>query len=101
MIQPPEGVTLDNSSVVLQIVEMPDGRFLQADLTNAVVPESAAFWTTQINGGSRLKTTARQGSTIGIRVDPSIYGESFSVTFSATTADGDILATTGVVEMKE
>jgi hypothetical protein len=101
VIQPIEGVGLDNSSVTLRIVELPDGRFLEADLDSAVVPESAAFWTTEINGGLRGKTTARQGSTLRIRVDRDVYGGSFRVRFSATTANGEVLATTGEMEMVE
>ena len=65
------------------------------------MPESAAFWTTEINGGLRSKTTARQGSTLGIRVDRDVYGDSFRARFSATTADGEVLATTGEIEMVE
>lgn len=98
-IQPVEGVSLDNSSVTLRVVELSDGRFLEADLESAVVPEAAAFWTTEINGGLRSRTTARQGSTLGIRVDTDVLGDSFLVTFSATTADGEVLATTGEIEM--
>lgn len=101
MILPAHGVVLDNSTVVLRIVELPDGRFVQLDLTNAKVPESAAFWTTQINSTARGKTTARQGSTMGIRVDRAVYGDRFTVALSATTGDGEVLATTGAVEMNE
>lgn len=101
MIQPVEGVVLDNSSVAMWIAQLPDGRFLEADLTNAVVPEGAAFWAIDINGRLRSKTTAYQGSTKGIRVDRDVYGDSFTVTLSATTADGAVLATTGDVQMTE
>ena len=101
MIQPVEGVVLDNSSVKLRIVEFPDGRFLEANLTNAVVPEGAAFWTTEVNGRLKLKTTARQGSTQGSRIDRDVYGDSFTVRFSGTTAEGQVLATTGEIQISE
>jgi hypothetical protein len=42
VISPVGGVPLDNSSVGLRIVELPDGRFLEADLQSGVVPETAA-----------------------------------------------------------
>ena len=101
VLQPAEGVSLDESSVALKIVDLPDGRFLEADLTSAVVPDGAAFWTTEINGKLRERVTARQGSTLGIRVDRDVYGDSFTVTFSATAADGAILATSGDVQLTE
>ena len=101
MIQPVEGVALDNSSVKMRIVEFPDGRFLEVDLTNAAVPLGAAFWTTEVNGRPKLKTTARQGSTQGSRVDRAVYGDSFIVRFSGTTVDGQVLATTGDIQISE
>lgn len=101
VIGPVAGVVLDNSSVKLRIVVLPDGRFIEADLTSAVVPEGAAFWVTEINGRLRGKVTARQGSTWGIRVDRDVYGDSFTVTFSATTTNGELVASTGDVQMTE
>jgi hypothetical protein len=99
MIVPVEGVVLDGSSVSLEIVEFPDGRFLEMDLTNAVVPENAAFWTTEINGRPQGRSTARQGSTMGRRVDKEVYGDTLIVTFSAVTSDDLVLATTGEVRI--
>ncbi len=99
MIVPVEGVVLDDSSVSLQVVEFPDGRFLELDLTNAVVPENAAFWTTEINGRSLGRSTARQGSTMGHRIDNDVYGDTLIVTFSALTTDLIMLATTGDVRI--
>jgi hypothetical protein len=101
MIQPVEGVELDSSSVKMRIVESSDGRFLEVDLTNAVVPAGAAFWTTEVNGRLKLKTTARQGSTQGSRLDRAVYGDSFIVCFSATTAEDQVLATTGDIRISE
>jgi hypothetical protein len=96
-----DGVVLADSSVTLRLVEFPDGRFLEADMTNAVVPAGAAYWTTEINGKLRSKTTARQGSTHGTRVDRDIYASSFAVRLSATTTNGRVLATTGDVQLAE
>jgi len=101
VIQPVGGVALNNSTVTLTVVEFPDGRFLQADLENAAVPARAAYWTTEVNGRLRVKTTARQGSTLGTRVDRDVYCGSFNFRFSATTTEGDVLATTGNVQIVE
>lgn len=98
-IVPVEGVALEGSSVSLQIVDFPDGRFLEMDLADAVVPPDAAFWTTEINGRSQGRSTARQGSTMGHRVDEGMYGDTLIVVFSAIAADGTLLASTGEVEI--
>lgn len=99
MIVPVEGVTLEGSSVSLQIVDLPDGRFLEMDLADAVDPPDAAFWTTDINGRSQGRSTARQGSTMGHRIDEGMYGDTLTVVFSAIDADGTLLASTGEVEI--
>jgi hypothetical protein len=101
MIVPVEGVTLEGSSVSLQIVDLPDGRFLEMDLADAVVPPDAAFWTTDINGRSQGRSTARQGSTMGHRIDEGMYGDTLTVVFSAIDANGTLLASTGEVEIVE
>lgn len=49
VILPVEAAVLDKSSVTIRIVESADGRFLEVDVTNVVVPAGAAFWTTEIN----------------------------------------------------
>jgi len=101
IIVPAEGVTLDGSSVTFQIVEMPDGRFLQVDRERAAVPAGAEFWTTTINGRLKSKTNARQGGLVGSRIDPEVYGDAFAVSFSAVTGTDEILASTGEVQMSE
>ena len=83
-VMPVTGV-LDGSTVTFQIVEMPDGRFLQVDRASAVVPAGAEFWTISINGRLSLKTTARQGGLNGTRIDPEVYGDAFTVSFNAVT----------------
>ena len=99
-VMPVAGV-LDGSTVTFQIVEMPDGRFLQVDRANAIVPTGAEFWTISINGRLSLKTTARQGGLNGTRIDPEVYGDAFTVSFNAVTGTDEILASTGEVQMSE
>ena len=99
-VMPVTGV-LDGSTVTFQIVEMPDGRFLQVDRASAVVPAGAEFWTISINGRLSLKTTARQGGLNGTRIDPEVYGDAFTVSFNAVTGTDEILASTGEVQMSE
>lgn len=99
-IIPAANVALANSSVGFQIVEAADGRFLQADLGEAVPPDGAEFWTLSINGRLRTQTTARQGSLLGTRIDPEVYGDSFTVSLNAITGD-EVLASTGDVPMTD
>ncbi len=100
-VVPVEGVTLDGSTVTFQIVDMPDGRFLQVGRENAVVPAGAAYWTTNINGRLKAKSSAIQAGLYGTRIDHEVYGDAFAVSVDAITSTGEILASTGAIEMTD
>lgn len=89
------------STVAFSLVEFPDGRFLQVDLSAVTVPTGAELWTVEVNGRLKMKTSATAGSTLGARLDRDVYGNTVIVSLNATTADGQIISTTGDIEITD
>jgi hypothetical protein len=85
----------------LSFVEFPDGRFLQVDLIAVTVPTGAEFWTIAVNGRLKMKTFATASSTMGARLDRDVYGNTVIVLFNAVAADGNIISTTGDIEVTD